>query len=191
MLLSLLGLALAADPVEPQPAAVRVEGPVTRVELLGAEGEFTVPIEALPAGRYLILATWAQGPPFVAGRVSLAAGEQLTLRCDEAFAVCLPERREPTAEGWQGREACADGLARIQVQGDGRRMALVGEGQEGGSVLNADKSVELAAGTYRIWTEWEETPELSGIVELRGGEEVTVRCSEAFQLCRAVETRCR
>jgi hypothetical protein len=192
VLLSLLGVSLAAEPAPSElPAAVRVEGPVTRVELLGAEGEFEVPSEELPAGRYLILATWAQGPPFVAGRVTVAAGELLTLRCDEAFAVCLPERREPTAEGWEGRAECPEGPARVQVEGDGRRMALVREGQEGGSVLNAGKSVELPAGTYRIWTEWDQTPELSGIVELRAGEQVTVRCSEAFQLCRAVETRCR
>ncbi|MCP4809660.1 MAG: hypothetical protein GY913_28330 [Proteobacteria bacterium] len=182
MLLSLCALAWA---VEPAPAAVGhvlIEGEVRKVELLGAEGEFEPPGE-VPAGRYLVLATWADGRPFVAGRLTVGAGQAITLRCDASFAICLPV--SAPEEGWEGAQMCPEGPSTVRVEGDASTIVFVrGERSHGPG--------EVPPGTWRIWAAWQHDgkPELTGLVEVRSGEEVTVRCSEAFAVCKATEARC-
>ena len=177
MLLSLCAIALADEP-----ARVRVEGDVGKVELLGAEGEFQPPGE-VPAGRYLVLATWSDNRPFVAGRLTVEAGQDVTLRCDASFAICLPVSAGEA--GWEGAQVCPDGPSRVDVQGDAATVVFVrGESPQGPG--------EVPPGTYRIWAAWEPNgqPELTGLLEVRAGEDVTVRCSEAFAVCKATEARC-
>lgn len=182
----MLSAALAEEPPEPALAlpvgTVLVEGQVEKIELLGAEGEFTPP-GPVPAGRYLVLATWARGAPFVAGRISVTADEVITLRCDESFALCLPVKT-PGAQ-WEGSQTCEPGESRVRFEGDALKTVLVGEGD----TAFGPGPVEPA--TYRIWAEWiDGEPELAGLVRVREGEEVTVRCAQAFAMCKATEAAC-
>lgn len=172
----LIGLALADS------GTVLVEGTVEKVELLGAEGEFALP-GPVPSGRYLVVATWPGAAPFVAGRMTVASGDVITLRCDEAFALCLPVRT-PGAT-WEGTQICDEGPSRVRFEGDALKAVLVGEDDKAFGAGAVD------AGSYRIWAEWAEgQPELAGLLRVRSGEEVTVRCAGAFQLCKATEASC-
>lgn len=165
-----------------QPGTVLVEGTVEKVELLGAEGEFATP-GPVPAGRYLVVATWSGAAPFVAGRMTVMADEVVTLRCDEAFALCLPVRT-PGAT-WEGKQVCEPGESRVRFEGDQLKAVLVGEEDK------AFGAGPVEAGSYRIWAEWTaDQPELAGLVRVREGEEVTIRCAGAFQLCKATEASC-
>lgn len=160
---------------------VAIDGQVQKVELLGAEGEFVPPAE-VPSGRYLVLATW-EDRPFVAGRITVRDDEVLTLRCDAAFAICMPVKA-PEA-GWEGAQVCPAGPSRVQAEGDASTIVFVREDE-------AHTVGDLPVGTYRIWASWEPAgkPELTGLFEVREGETVTVRCSEAFSVCKATEARC-
>ena len=73
----------------------------------------------------------------------------------------------------------------MRFEGDALKAVLVGEGDKAFGAGPVD------VGTYKIWAEWVEgEPELAGLVRIRDGEEVIVRCAQAFAICKATEATC-
>ncbi|MCK6501927.1 hypothetical protein L6R53_00740, partial [Myxococcota bacterium] len=68
----------------------RVEGRGVSVRLVGDAGEFGP--GPVPPGRFLVRARFGDKPEIDAGTVSIRAGEESVIACDEAFQQC---RRRP------------------------------------------------------------------------------------------------
>jgi serine/threonine-protein kinase len=69
------------------PASVAVEGEASRVVAVGAGGSFPLPGE-LPAGSYDLFAWFPDSPRTKTARVTVAAGERLTVRCTAFSLSC-------------------------------------------------------------------------------------------------------
>jgi hypothetical protein len=68
-------------------ASVAVEGDASRVVAVGAGGSFPLPGE-LPAGSYDLFAWFPDSPRTKTARVTVAAGERLTVRCTAFSLSC-------------------------------------------------------------------------------------------------------
>ena len=83
--------ALLSEPLEPEPLPALI-GTEDNTEVWLTQGERRFALGEVPAGRYQIQAVFS-GEAIHAGDVSLRAGEQVKLRCDEYFQQC--RRKEP------------------------------------------------------------------------------------------------
>jgi hypothetical protein len=80
----------AANPARPT-GSVEVSGDVGRVFVAGDGGRLPVP-GAVPAGSYLVLATFAEGAaPVKAGSVDVVAGQVSRLVCQAANQTCVTD----------------------------------------------------------------------------------------------------
>jgi serine/threonine protein kinase len=80
----------APAPPPPAPALARVTASGAKsVELTGRAGTF--PPGKVPAGTYTIRAVFGHDAPVTAGEITVAAGENVTLVCNDRFKRCMPQ----------------------------------------------------------------------------------------------------
>ncbi len=76
-----------AEPIEPPDTGqVRLTGGATSVRLVS--GSLSLPPGEVPAGSYVVMATFPSRGTVKAGRIAVAAGQTVTLNCDAGFAMC-------------------------------------------------------------------------------------------------------